>query len=48
MPLAVLIRLADISTHALRMEGDLFSWQKNKRLGISTHALRMEGDILRF
>ena len=33
-----------ISIHALRVEGDIFSGDKNQRFVISIHALRVEGD----
>ena len=33
-----------ISIHALRVEGDVFSGDKDQRFVISIHALRVEGD----
>ena len=43
--MAVLIgQKQGISTHALRMEGDLYLKMCHTATLISTHALRMEGD----
>ena len=38
-------RITEISTHALRMEGDFRVRQDQQETPISTHALRMEGDM---
>ena len=39
------IKTATISIHALRVEGDFFTFKRSKLLSrISIHALRVEGD----
>ena len=41
----VLLKHLEISIHALREEGDLWSWRHAACLFISIHALREEGDV---